>query len=134
MRRPAEALAGVPPPEVLSADAFAFMVDRTLRHACRSNEYATLITLQASRDFVGLSIDVDLPKFDEVAAAIAPAVREIDFFGALTDRRLALLVVDAGEATARRVVERIADQITLHALLGVVDVPDRRGCLSDPGQ
>jgi GGDEF domain-containing protein len=89
------------------------MVDRTLRHACRSNEYTTLITLQASRDFVGSSsIDVDLQKFDEVAGAIAPAVRETDFFGALTDHHLALLVVDAGEATACRVVERIADRIT----------------------
>lgn len=111
MRRAAEGSAGFSPSDVLSTDLFAFVVGRTLRHACRSNDYATLITLQASRDFVGVSVDLDLPGVYDVAAAIAPAIRETDLLGELTDRSLAVLVVDGGEAVACQVVERIVDRI-----------------------
>jgi hypothetical protein len=94
---------------LLSASWFGFIVGWALRHALRHADYLTLVTIRASREHTGLTVDVGSPTASELADVIGPAIRGTDFIGELDDGRLGLLFTDADDAAACRIIQRCAE-------------------------
>jgi len=110
--RAVAALAGTRPDGVVTARWFAFIASWTLRRSARSNDYAAVIRIHASREFAGWStVDAGLEGLKELVQAMAPVTRDTDLIGELQDGGLGLLVQDADEADCDRLIERISEAI-----------------------
>ena len=96
---------------VLSPKWFAFVVRASLSHACRRSEYVTLVTIRASREYVGSTIDVGAQALTEVADIIDPTIRAADMVGQLDDGQLGILLSGADEDAAASIIHRIAERL-----------------------
>src|SRR5262245_19175265 len=85
---------------VLPAIWFAFVVGRAFRHALRHGDYLTLVTIRASREHIGLTVDVGAQILIELAEVVGPTIRDTDFIGELDDGRLGVLLSDADDVAA----------------------------------
>src|SRR5262245_20946978 len=82
---------------VLPASWFRFILHWTLRQSVRHADYMSLVTIRASREYVGLSVDVGSQSLVELAEVVGPAIRETDLIGELDDGRLGLLLAQADD-------------------------------------
>ena len=96
---------------VLSPKWFAFIVRAALSHACRHADYVTLVTIRASREFVGSTIDVGPQVMTEIADIIDPTIRAADMVGELEDGQLGILLPDADEDAASGIIARVAERL-----------------------
>src|SRR5687767_7236866 len=81
--------------QVLTAGAFEFVLDTELRRAVRSQNFLTLIVLETSREWEGMTITADDGTVHQVAQVITKEVRDTDLIG-LTDRGvLSIVLIDA---------------------------------------
>ena len=65
--------------------AFEFVLDSELKRAVRSQNYLTLVTVEASREWEGMTVTADDGTLQEVAQLIGREVRDTDLIGH-TDR------------------------------------------------
>src|SRR3954452_1203150 len=88
--------------KLLTPGAFEFVLDSELKRAVRSQNYLTLVTLEASREWEGMTVTADDGTLQEVAQLITREVRDTDLLGH-TDRGTLELVLlqDDFEPTAR---------------------------------
>lgn len=96
---------------MLSASWFAFVLRWALQRAHRYTHFVGLVTIRASRDHVGLTIDGGVQMTTEVADRIGPLIRDTDLIGELDDGRLGVLLADADEAAAASVVHRLGETL-----------------------
>lgn len=96
---------------VLTPKWFAFVVGAALSHACRHADYLTLVTIRASREYVGSTIDVGAQALTEVADIIDPTIRAADMVGELEDGQLGILLSDADEDAAAGIIRRVAERL-----------------------
>jgi hypothetical protein len=96
---------------VLPASWFRFILHWTLRQAIRRSNYLSLVTIRASREYVGLSVEVASQSLAELADVVGPFLRETDLMGELDDGRLGLLLMHADEAAASRVIQRFGETL-----------------------
>ena len=94
---------------VLPREWFGFILHRALRQALRYTDYLTLVTIRATREHDGWTVDVGSPTLSDIADVVAPTIRETDVIGELDDGRLGLLLLHADDAAALRVIERFAE-------------------------
>ena len=66
---------------LLKPHAFEFVLDGELRRAVRSQNYLTLVTVETSREFGGMSVAADQGIVGEVAQIIRHEVRDTDVLG-----------------------------------------------------
>jgi Response regulator containing CheY-like receiver, AAA-type ATPase, and DNA-binding domains len=67
--------------KLLTSGAFQFVLDSELKRAVRSQSYLTLITIEASREWEGMTITADDGTLQEVAQIIGNEVRDTDLLG-----------------------------------------------------
>jgi len=99
---------------LLTSGAFAFVLDSELKRAVRSQNYLTLVTVEASRESEGNAVTADARTLLEVAQLIAGQVRDSDLLGHTGGGTLSLVLLDADLEHSERVINRLRSRIESH--------------------
>jgi hypothetical protein len=96
---------------LLTPGAFEFVLDSELKRAVRSQNFLTLVTLEASREWEGMMVTADDGTVHEVAQLIGKEVRDTDLLGHTDRGTLALVLLDADFDHSTRVIDRLIARI-----------------------
>ena len=96
---------------LLTPHAFEFVLDGELRRAVRSQNYLTLVTVETSREFDGMTVAADQGTVGEVAQIIRNEVRDTDVLGVTTHGLLSLVLLDADYENSTRVIDRLVERM-----------------------
>jgi hypothetical protein len=107
-------------PRVLPPEAFELLLVNELRRAMRSQNFLTLVLLDAS----GPGSD----PVRDVARAISDDVRETDVIARTADRHLALVLLDADLNGSRRVIERLLVRLEEHGFQEPMEISIGAAC------
>jgi hypothetical protein len=97
--------------KVLTASAFEFVLDSELKRAVRSQNFLTLVVLEASREWEGMTVTADEGTLQEVAQIIGKEVRDTDLIGHTEKGTLSLVLIDADFEHSSRVIDRLVSRI-----------------------
>jgi hypothetical protein len=97
--------------KVLTPGAFEFVLDSELKRAVRSQNFLTLVTLEASREWEGMMVTADDGTVQEVAQIIGREVRDTDLLGHTERGVLALVLLDSDFEHSARVIDRLVSRI-----------------------
>jgi hypothetical protein len=96
---------------LLTPGAFEFVLDSELKRAVRSQNFLTLVTLEASREWEGMTVTADDGTVHQVAQLIGKEVRDTDLLGHTDRGTLALVLLDADFDHSTRVIDRLVARI-----------------------
>jgi hypothetical protein len=96
---------------LLRPHAFEFVLDGELRRAVRSQNYLTLVTVETSREFDGMTVAADQGTVGEVAQIIRTAVRDTDVLGVTNQGQLSIVLLDADYENSTHVIDRLMDRM-----------------------
>ncbi len=96
---------------LLTPGAFEFVLDSELKRAVRSQNFLTLVTVEATREWEGMMVTADDGTLQEVAQLISREVRDTDVLGHTDKGTLALVLLDADFEHAARVIDRVVGRI-----------------------
>src|SRR4051812_47369954 len=103
------------PPEhgskLLTAGAFKSVLDSELKRAVRSQNYLTLVTVETSREWDGMTVTADAGTVQQVAQLIGREVRDTDPMGHTETGTLGLVLIDADFDHSAKVIDRLASRI-----------------------
>ena len=97
--------------KLLTPGAFDFVLDSELKRAVRSQNYLTLVTVEASREWEGMTVTADDGTLQEVAQLIGREVRDTDLIGHTDRGTLALVLLDSDFEHSERVINRLVSRI-----------------------
>ena len=101
--------------KLLTPGAFEFVLDTELKRAVRSQNFLTLIVVEASRESEGVTVMADDGTVQEVAEVIGREVRDTDVLGHTDTGALALILLDTDFDHSTRVIDRVVSCIENHA-------------------
>src|SRR6476620_5928632 len=96
---------------LLTPRAFEFVLDGELKRAVRSQNFLTLVVVEASREWEGMMVTADDGTVLEVAQIIGKEVRDTDLMGHTEKGTLSLVLIDADFEHSTRVIERLVSRI-----------------------
>jgi hypothetical protein len=96
---------------VLNPRAFAFVLDSELKRAVRAQNFLTLVAIEATREWEGMMMAVDVGTMLEIAQLVAKEVRDTDLVGRTEKGFLAVVLLDVDFDVARRVIDRLMARI-----------------------
>jgi PleD family two-component response regulator len=96
---------------LLTPNAFEFVLDSELKRAVRSQNFLTLVTVEASREWEGMMVTADDGTLHEVAQLIGREVRDTDVLGHTGKGILALVLLDTDFEHSSRVIDRVVSRI-----------------------
>jgi GGDEF domain-containing protein len=96
---------------ILTPTAFQFVLDGELRRAVRSQNFLTLVVLDARREWEGMTVTADDGTVDEVAEIVGREVRDSDVIGHTERGTLALVLLDADIENSSKVIDRLIQRI-----------------------
>ncbi len=96
---------------LLTPGAFEFVLESELKRAVRSQNFLTLVTVEASREWEGMMVTADDGTLQEVALLIGREVRDTDFLGHTDKGTIALVLLDADFENSSRVIDRVVSRI-----------------------
>jgi GGDEF domain-containing protein len=96
---------------LLTPNAFEFVLDGELKRAVRSQNFLTLVVLEAKREWEGLMVTADDGTVDEVAQIVGKEVRDTDLIGHTEKGTLSLVLLDADYDNSARVIDRLVQRI-----------------------
>ena len=96
---------------LLTPGAFEFVLESELKRAVRSQNYLTLVTVETSREWEGMTMTADDGTLQEVAQIIVREVRDTDVIGHTEKGTLALVLLDADFDHSSRVIDRLVSRI-----------------------
>jgi hypothetical protein len=97
--------------KLLTPGAFEFVLDSELKRAVRSQNFLTLVLVEASREWEGMMVTADDGTVHEVAQIISKEVRDTDLLGHTDKGTLALVLLDADFESSARVIDRVVSRI-----------------------
>jgi hypothetical protein len=97
--------------KLLTPGAFEFVLDSELKRAVRSQNFLTLVVLEATREWDGVLVTADEGTVHEVAEIVGKEVRDTDMLGHTDKGTLALVLLDADLANSTRVIDRLVSRI-----------------------
>ena len=97
--------------KLLTPNAFEFVLDSELKRAVRSQNFLTLVTVEASREWEGMVVTADDGTLQEVAQLIGREVRDTDVLGHTGKGVLALVLLDTDFEHSSRVIDRVVSRI-----------------------
>ena len=97
--------------KLLTPGAFEFVLESELKRAVRSQTYLTLVTVEASREWDGMTVTADDGTLHEVAQLIIREVRDTDLLGHTGRGMLGLVLLDADLEHSERVIGRLVVRI-----------------------
>ena len=96
---------------LLTPGAFEFVLESELKRAVRSQNFLTLVTVEASREWEGMMVTADDGTLQEVALLIGREVRDTDFLGHTDKGTVALVLLDTDFENSSRVIDRVVSRI-----------------------
>ncbi len=99
---------------LLTPHAFEFVLDGELKRAVRSQNYLTLVTVETSREWDGLTVAADQGIVQEVASILGHEVRDTDLLGLGENGMLSLVLLDSDYDSSTRVIDRLVQRIDNH--------------------
>jgi len=96
---------------LLNARAFEFVLESELKRAVRSQNFLTLVMVEASREWEGMMVTADEGAVHEVAQLIGKEVRDTDLLGRTDHGTLALVLLDADFDHSTRVIDRLVARL-----------------------
>ena len=97
--------------KLLTPNAFEFVLDSELKRAVRSQNFLTLVTVEANREWEGMVVTADDGTVQEVAQLIGREVRDTDVLGHTGKGVLALVLLDTDFEHSSRVIDRVVSRI-----------------------
>jgi GGDEF domain-containing protein len=97
--------------KLLTPSAFEFVLDTELKRAVRSQNFLTLIVVEAAREWEGMTVTADDGTLGEVAQIISREVRDTDVLGHTERGTVSLVLLDADFEHSARVVDRLINRI-----------------------
>jgi len=97
--------------KLLTPGAFEFVLDSELKRAVRSQNFLTLVVVEASREWEGLQVTADDGTLQEVAQLISREIRDTDLLGHTERGTLSLVLLDADYDHSSRVINRLVSRI-----------------------
>jgi hypothetical protein len=97
--------------KLLTPGAFEFVLDSELKRAVRSQNFLTLVIVEASREWEGMTVSADDGTLQELANLIGREVRDTDLLGHTDRGTLALVLLDADFEHSARVIDRLIARI-----------------------
>src|SRR3954470_8222617 len=92
---------------LLTPGAFEFVLDAELKRAVRSQSFLTLVVIEASREWEGMTVTADDGTLQEVAQIIGKEVRDTDLIGHTEKGTLSLVLIDADFDHSSNVITRL---------------------------
>jgi antitoxin (DNA-binding transcriptional repressor) of toxin-antitoxin stability system len=99
---------------LLTSAAFEFVLDNELKRAVRSQNFLTLVVVEAAREGEGVTVTADGGTLAEVAQIIGHEVRDTDILGHTDRGTVSLVLLDADFEHSARVVDRLINRIENH--------------------
>jgi GGDEF domain-containing protein len=96
---------------LLTPHAFEFVLDGEMKRAVRSQNFLTLVLLEAKREWEGLMVTADDGTVGEVAQIVGREVRDTDLIGHTEKGTLSLVLLDADFDNSARVIDRLVQRI-----------------------
>jgi GGDEF domain-containing protein len=96
---------------LLTPNAFEFVLDGELKRAVRSQNFLTLVVLEAKREWEGLMVTADDGTVEEVAQIVGREIRDTDLIGHTEKGMLSLVLLDADYESSSRVIDRLVQRI-----------------------
>jgi len=96
---------------LLTPNAFEFVLDGEMKRAVRSQNYLTLVVLEARREWDGMSVTADPGTLEEVASIVGHEVRDTDLLGSTENGMLSVVLLDADYENGTRVIDRLVQRI-----------------------
>lgn len=96
---------------LLTSHAFEFVLDAELKRAVRSQNYLTLLVVEAKREWDGLMVTADAGTVVEVAKILGHEVRDTDVIGAGDHGSFAMMLLDADYDSSTKVIDRLVQRI-----------------------
>src|SRR5262245_15915901 len=96
---------------LLTAGAFEFVLDSELKRAVRSQNFLTLVMVEAAREWDGVLVTADDGTLHEVAQIIGREVRDTDLLGHTEKGTVAIVLLDADFEHSTRVIDRLVARI-----------------------
>jgi hypothetical protein len=97
--------------KLLTPGAFQFVLDNELKRALRSQNYFTLVAVEASREWEGMTVTADEGTMQQVAQLIGREVRDTDLLGHIEKGTLAVVLLDSDFDHSACVIERLVSRI-----------------------
>jgi PleD family two-component response regulator len=97
--------------KLLTAGAFDFVLDTELKRAVRSQNFLTLVTVETSREWEGMTVTADDGTVLEVAQIIGSQVRDTDLIGHTDAGTLTVALLDTDFDHSSRVIDRLLSRI-----------------------
>jgi hypothetical protein len=114
--------------KVLTSGAFAFVLDSELKRAVRSQNFLTLVTLEASREWEGMTVTADEGTLQEVADIVGREVRDTDVLGHTDRGTLAIVLLDSDFDSSTRVIDRVVSRIENYEFANAVRIAVGAAC------
>ncbi len=96
---------------LLTPNAFEFVLDGELKRAVRSQNFLTLVVLEAKREWEGLMVTADDGIVEEVAQIVGREIRDTDLLGRTEKGTLSVVLLDADFDSTTRVIDRLVQRI-----------------------
>ena len=96
---------------LLTPHAFEFVLDGEMKRAVRSQNFLTLVLLEAKREWEGLMVTADDGTVSEVAQIVGREVRDTDLIGHTEKGTLSVVLLDADFDNSARVIDRLVQRI-----------------------
>jgi hypothetical protein len=97
--------------KLLTSGAFAFVLDSELKRAVRSQDFLTLVTVEATREWEGMAVTADSGTVQEVAQIISGQVRDTDLIGHTDRGTLELVLLGADFEHSTKIIDRLVSRI-----------------------
>src|SRR5580765_1738311 len=97
--------------KLLTPSAFEFVLDSELKRAVRSQNFLTLVVVEASREWEGMTVTADEGTLLEVAQIIGKEVRDTDLIGHTSRGTLSVVLLDADFEHSSHVINRLVARI-----------------------
>jgi hypothetical protein len=99
---------------LLTPAAFALALESEIKRAVRCQSYLTLVTVEASREWEGMTVTLDDGTLQDVAQVIGQEIRGTDLLSQTDKGMLGLLLLDADFDHTAHVIDRLIERIQSH--------------------
>ena len=90
---------------LLTPNAFDFVLDGELKRAVRSQNFLTLVVLEARREWDGMMVTADEGTVGDVAQIVGHEVRDTDLIAVSDNGTLSLVLLDADFDNSAKVID-----------------------------
>jgi hypothetical protein len=97
--------------KLLTPGAFEFVLETELKRAVRSQNFLTLVVVEAAREWEGMTVTADDGTVMEVAQIIGKEIRDTDLIGHTEKGTVSLVLLDADFEHSTRVIDRFIARI-----------------------